>query len=180
MRRAAEWPPFFFMATWNERYVAGEGLNKTPEDVVLRAAASMSPGKALDLACGLGRHAIYLAQSGWQVVAVDSSDAAIASLPLLSALTSVKANLEAGEFTIQPDTYDLIIDSLFLWRPLFPSILRGIRDGGCFVGLFPSSGVRPEYLIPPAQLLAIFSGWEILHFHEQPRIELVARKPSPA
>ena len=56
---------------WNDRYATGEAPDKPPEALVVKAAETRRPGKALDLACGLGRNALYLAANGWQVTAVD-------------------------------------------------------------------------------------------------------------
>jgi SAM-dependent methyltransferase len=62
---------------WNERYAAAELWGVEPNRFVSPAAAGLSPGRALDLACGEGRNAIWLAQQGWNVVAVDFAEVAI-------------------------------------------------------------------------------------------------------
>jgi 2-polyprenyl-3-methyl-5-hydroxy-6-metoxy-1,4-benzoquinol methylase len=66
---------------WNERYRskerAGEDLQTEPTKLVVKAAQNLSPGKALDLACGTGRNAIWLAREGWDVTAVDGARAAL-------------------------------------------------------------------------------------------------------
>src|SRR5207247_5889259 len=57
---------------WNERYRSGD-FERQPSPLVIEATAALAPGRALDLACGAGRNAIYLADRGWRVVAVDGS-----------------------------------------------------------------------------------------------------------
>jgi SAM-dependent methyltransferase len=62
---------------WNERYAAAELWGVEPNRFVVPAAAGLPPGRALDLACGEGRNAIWLAQQGWTVLAVDFADVAV-------------------------------------------------------------------------------------------------------
>lgn len=64
--------------TWNERYAAKELVwSAGPNEMFAAQVADLAPGRALDLACGEGRNAIYLAETGWRVLAVDFSDVAI-------------------------------------------------------------------------------------------------------
>src|SRR5438067_11196563 len=99
----------------------------------------MPPGRALDLACGAGRNALYLATLGWQVTAVDSSAVAISILRERAAglapgfsVDARVADLEAGGFTIAPASFDLILDFFYLQRDLFPHIREGLPPGGVF------------------------------------------------
>jgi len=61
------------MADWDERYRKGEHAPAEPHQLLTQAVDVLLPGRALDLACGAGRHALYLARRGWHVTAVDSS-----------------------------------------------------------------------------------------------------------
>src|SRR5687767_2178245 len=91
---------------WNERYAAGEGADRPPEPLVIHAIRDRKPGDALDLACGLGRNALYLAAQGWSVTAVDASRVALDILSERAAeglnVQPVLADLEAGEYAIEP------------------------------------------------------------------------------
>jgi SAM-dependent methyltransferase len=95
-------------------------------------------GDSLDLACGTGRHAIWLAEQGFRAVAVDRDAAAIATLQSeatsrgLSILTHV-VDLESGEPFLDRDSFDLIVVVHYLHRPLFPSIVGALRPGGVLV-----------------------------------------------
>ena len=63
---------------WDERYAAsGLVWSATPNQFVERELRDLPPGRALDLACGEGRNAIWLASLGWQVTAVDFSQVAL-------------------------------------------------------------------------------------------------------
>ena len=65
------------MADWDERYRRGEHATPEPHTLLVRAMETLAPGRALDLACGAGRHALFLAERGWEVIAVDASRVAI-------------------------------------------------------------------------------------------------------
>jgi tellurite methyltransferase len=191
---------------WNERYSARQGLHDlVPSSPLPAAISGVAPGLALDLACGAGRHALYLAQHGWQVVAVDGSQVGIdllrqeaQRLKLLERITTHVADLESEPpgFVIDAARYDLICDFYYLHRPLFPAIRDGVRPGGRFVAAIHilSSGeaphMNPAFLLHPGELLSLAHSWGFvpLHTHEGPSqesghshgtAELVARRPVP-
>ena len=90
---------------WDERYRHGEHINDPPHPLVIRFASKLAPGRALDVASGAGRHAIWLAERGWQVTAVDYSKVAIEVLRERCRekawdVKSVAADLERHEFGI--------------------------------------------------------------------------------
>jgi SAM-dependent methyltransferase len=64
---------------WNRRYAEEQLLwSAGPNRVLAAETAELEPGRALDLACGEGRNAIWLAERGWRVTAVDFADVALA------------------------------------------------------------------------------------------------------
>lgn len=152
---------------WNERYRAGEQLFTAPSPLVTRFASPIAPGRALDLACGPGRHAIYLAEQGWQVTAVDGSSIAIAKLkerrPDLDARV---ADLERGEFRIEPESYDLICDCYYLQRDLFPAMQAGVRPGGLIIAIVHLAAEPTSKRARAGELRGFFDGWKILHDYE--------------
>jgi SAM-dependent methyltransferase len=88
------------------------------------AAFTMPPGRALDLAAGSGRHAVWLAERGWNVTAVDI---VVENVP---GVQYIRADLEYHEYRIAPGAWDLIVCWLY-WQPdLLPEIARGVRTGG--------------------------------------------------
>ena len=111
------------MADWDARYRKGEHVNDEPHPLVTRFAANLVPGRALDLACGTGRHALWLAGHGWQVTAIDSSSVGIEILKKQARdrgvpINAVCADLERHEFAIEPESYDLILVVNYLQRPV--------------------------------------------------------------
>src|ERR1051325_6035100 len=109
---------------WDERYRSGDYPNDEPHPLLTRFAAQLQPGRALDVACGTGRHALWLAAHGWQVTAVDSSSVALEILQQRAAqahlgIDTRLADLERHEFEIEPRGYDLIVVCNYLQRDLF-------------------------------------------------------------
>src|SRR5689334_10503914 len=116
---------FAMPRNWELSYSKASNLASDPEALLVLVPELPAPGRALDLACGAGRNAIYLARLGWRVTAVDSSPAAIARLRERAEGLPVEsrvADLERGEFPIEPHGYDLICDFYYLQRSLFPEI----------------------------------------------------------
>jgi len=180
---------------WNERYRAGEQLFDTPSPLVERFVRSIAPGKALDLASGPGRNALYFAEQGWRVTAVDGSPVAIDTLLDRARqrnlhLAARVADLERGEFSIEQEAYDLICDCYYLERSLFPQMKAGVRPGGLLIAIAHLADPDQPQGTPtraiPGELRGYFQDWTILHYyegkpnescHQRPVAELVARKP---
>ena len=169
---------------WNARYAQCEpGALPAPSPPLPWAVSGVPAGRALDLACGSGRHAVWLAARGWEVDAVDGSDAALTLLRANAARAGCRdriaahlADLEADPpgFRIAPATYDLIVDCHFLHRPLFGAIREGVRPGGLFVAALHlpavSGGRGHRFLLQPGELerLVLTWGWEVRHSAERP------------
>jgi len=152
-----------------------------PTPLLVETAAKLKPGRALDLACGSGRNAVWLAERGWQVTAVDRSPVVIPGVD-----THV-ADLEKHEFLIDAASWDLVVVSLYLQRDLFEHIKRGLKPGGValvIVLLMEPGHERSLVRAQPGELSKYFEGWEISHYHEgkssdhhRAVAELVATKP---
>ena len=177
------------LAAWEQRYRAQEETSEpAPHPLLVETARSLPPGRALDLACGTGRNALWLAQHGWSVTAVDGSPKAIeilreraAGLPIATQL----ADLEDSAFTIAPVSYDLIAICYYLQRSLFEPAKQALVAGGIIlaIALLAEPGKDNSFRVEPAELSGTFGGWEILHRREgrdswQHNVaEIVARKP---
>lgn len=177
------------LAAWEQRYRAQEETSEpSPNPLLIEAASSLPPGRALDLACGAGRNALWLAQHGWSVTAVDGSPTAIRLLRERAAGLRIEtqiADLEKGEFTIEPARYDLIAICYYLQRDLFEPAKQGLLPGGIIVAiaLLTEPGKDNSFRVEPGELSSYFDGWEILHYREgrdpsqHNAAEIVARKP---
>lgn len=189
------------MADWDERYSRGDHATLEPNPLLVRVAGNLPPGRALDIACGAGRHALFLARNGWRVMAVDASRVGIEitrerARAMHVEVDARRADLERGEFKIERDAYDLISVFYYLQRNLWPGIRAGVRSGGTLVAAIhlidegPQDDVgNPNFLLQPGELRAEFDDWEIMHYHEteltdedagehhRRTAEIVARKP---
>ena len=159
------------VAKWNERYRAGEQVFTAPAPLVVKFAAELPPGAALDVACGPGRNALHLAELGWSVTAVDGSPVAIDILQARArerglSISAKIVDLERGEFEIEPNAYDLICDCYFLQRDLFPGMQTGVRLGGLIISIVHLADSVTPTRAYPGELREYFAGWEILHYYE--------------
>ena len=122
----------------------------TPAPEFASALADIAPGRALDLACGSGRHARWLIEHGWDVTAVDIQDVEIPGARFLH------ADLEHHEYRVEPDMWDLIVCWLY-WQPdLLPGIARGVREGGIVALAGKTTG---RFATSLAQYREAFTEW---------------------
>jgi SAM-dependent methyltransferase len=155
---------------WDSRYRSG-GAPAEPHRLAVEAARMFSPGRALDLACGAGRNARYLAERGWQVTAVDLS---VAALQLARMPRMVVADLERDATPFRNEQFDLILIINFLHRPLFADALRVLHGGGAIAAAIRTTG---SYSLPPGELRGHFAECRIVVEREG---EIVAIKNSAA
>lgn len=174
---------------WEEHYTAAANRDETPAPLLVQAVELLPPGRALDLACGAGRNALYLAGLGWDVVAVDSAAAAIRIIRVQAAERGLAvdarvAGLETDAFTIEPGGYDLICDFFYLQRELFPYIREGVKSGGVFVAEIHLRDQNcHRFVLEPGELRAEFAGWKVLYYSEtvrrendRPTAQMIARR----
>jgi tellurite methyltransferase len=164
---------------WDARYREKEFIDKRDPDPFLKKhVRSLPRGKALDLAAGEGRNAVFLAQHGFEVEAIDISRVALNRARKLAQARGVKIRTIAADldnYPIPNEVFDLIIDFYFLDRRLFPKIKKGLKKGGMVVMETylveqKASGLRdpvnPEYLLKPNELLRLFQDFRILFYRE--------------
>jgi SAM-dependent methyltransferase len=156
---------------WDARYRSQTDIGP-PTPLVVDIAGGLTPGRALDLACGSGRNAIWLAEQGWRVTAVDGSPAAVALLTGHNAQIDGRvADLEKHEYAIAPDSWDLISICYYLQRDLFELAKRGVVPGGVVLAIVhipgPGEGLTP-FRLAPGELAAYFKDFEILRSFEGP------------
>ncbi|HEU0335248.1 MAG TPA: class I SAM-dependent methyltransferase [Gaiellaceae bacterium] len=105
---------------WNERYGGAELLwSSTPNRFLVAETEGLAPGRALDLACGEGRNAVWLAERGWRVTGVDFAEAALAKATELAAGRGVELELvhaDLVDWVPPPRAYDLVV-VLYLQLP---------------------------------------------------------------
>ena len=167
----------------NRRYAEGSHGSTEPDEFLLWAWREhvqphfAAPGSALDVAGGLGRHALWVAAQGWQVTLVDSSPVALAKAQAAAeqrglSLNLAQANLKQYDFG--RERFDLILVFFYLERALFPSLEQALRPGGILLyktytrrQLELERGPRnPAYLLEPGELERSFPRLKVLEGRE--------------
>lgn len=127
---------------WDERYAGTDLLwSAEPNRFLVGEVAGLAPGRALDVACGEGRNAVWLARQGWDVVAVDFSPVAVGKARRLAAHHDVEVSWVVGDVAtgdLPPGPFDLVIVLyLHLPDPAMTGVLARaaarVDDGGTFV-----------------------------------------------
>ncbi len=102
---------------WNLRY-AGRDLRAEPNQFLVDEAQDLAPGRALDLACGEGRNAVWLAQRGWQVTAVDFSEVGLSRARDLAAGRHVEVDwIPADLHDYEPEGFFDLVLVLYVHLP---------------------------------------------------------------
>jgi tellurite methyltransferase len=171
----------------------GKPSLRAPAEILTRFASQIPPGKrALDVACGAGRHSLFLAGRGLRVVAVDRSPAALEEGRELARLRGLRVNwvrADLESFPLPTEAFDVIVCFYYRDPGLYAGLRAALRPGGLIVyetytreQLRFSSGPRnPAHLLEPGELLDAFGGWDVIFYHET-RLKrgvacIVARKP---
>jgi SAM-dependent methyltransferase len=110
-------------------------MNGNASQWVRRFLPLIAPGgRVLDLACGGGRHALLLAQRGFEVEAVDRDVAALASIAAGEPrIVTREADLEGGPWPYYGRVFDAIVVTNYLFRPLLPQIVNALEAGGVLI-----------------------------------------------
>ncbi len=165
---------------WNARYRERQDLDAEPAKLLVEATRDAVPGRALDLACGAGRNAIWLARNGWDVVAVDGASEAIRMLREQEPRADARVlDLETGAaLPFDDGAFGLAVILYYLHRPLFAEAKRVVRPGGLVVTAVRTRGINPNFCVAPGELVTFFEDWEIVFARDEEIAEVVARKPS--
>jgi len=184
---------------WDARYREGRGMPDEPSALLVQNRALLpAAGRALDIAMGSGRNALYLASLGFRVTGVDVSTVAVElcrekAARLGLAVEAIVADLE--HYRLPVDTYELIINFHYLQRTLAGPIVRALKRGGLLVfesftvdQLQYSYGPKdPAFLLRPGELAKMFSGLETVLYFEgvvegdrgpKAVAQLIGRKPA--
>jgi SAM-dependent methyltransferase len=140
-------------------------------------------GTVLDLACGQGRHARYLAGLGYRVEAVDRDSAALDALTGVAGVATRCADLEGSPWPCGAGRFDGIVVTNYLHRPLMAAMLDALRPGGVLIYETFTLGneklgrpSNPEFLLRPGEMLQWMEGSLGVVAFEQGLVE----RPKPA
>jgi SAM-dependent methyltransferase len=150
-------------------------FHESPSEWVLQHAQKIRPGgRVLDLACGYGRHARWLAAQGFKVLAVDRDQEALASMQDISGISVQACDLEATDDPLEGKCFDAIVVSRYLYRPLLPQLPFFLASSGVLIYETFMCGQEqlgrprnPDFLLYPDELLQVYSGMlEVLAFEQ--------------
>lgn len=160
--------------TWEARYAGRDADRMAAPSALLTEHRHLLPqsGLALDVACGDGRNALWMARQGFVVDALDIAFAALRSLASAAAaerlpVRPIQADLE--RFALPPDRYALVVNVRYLQRSLLPALRRTVAPGGVIAfETFLREQARighprnPDFLLEPGELRTAFVGFEAL------------------
>lgn len=165
---------------WDERFSRrGYTFGKEPNPFLKRHARLLPRGgRALDLACGEGRNAVFLAKQGFEVDAVDISEVGLRKAQKLAreervTIHTVLADL--NRYPIERERYDLIANFYFLNRKLIPRIKKGLKKGGRVIfetylleqrEIDTGGPKQARYFLKPNELLRLFREFRVLLYRE--------------
>ncbi|MDI3317153.1 MAG: class I SAM-dependent methyltransferase [Bacillota bacterium] len=167
---------------WNRRYAEGRGPRQEPDPFLVASLPWLhpvrTPARALDLASGPGGNALWLAERGWSVEALDISDVALERLTgearrrgLSGRIRARRADLERWRLpSCGEAAYDLVVLTWYLERRLLPEMRKAVRPGGFVLVRTFLRGTRrplpPAWVLEPGELLEAYRGWRTLRHAE--------------
>lgn len=165
-------------STWNSRYADGSYVARLePSPFLADWLPRVPKGRALDVACGPGRHALFLAEHGFEVDAVDISEVAIdagrseAARRGLESISWSVADLDRGE--LPGAGYDLITILRYRNEALWPALRAALAPDGWVIvehhlrtSLDVGGPTTDDFRLGPGEALDAFSGARILHYSE--------------
>ena len=165
---------------WQRRYAAGEYEERTHPTRLLEDWIHALPrpvgARALDLACGAGRNALYLASQGYRVDAMDISSVALERAAARAAEMGVTVDwieTDLDDTSLASNRYDLIVGSRYVNRALADDMVAALRDGG---HLLFEQHLRTDrdvggpqsarFRVAPNELLKMFAALRVLYYRE--------------
>ena len=162
---------------WDRKYCTADPYGTEPSQLLVDQQHWLpTTGRALDLAGGSGRHALWLAHRGLDVTLTDISSEGLriarqrAEASCLK-IDCVDIDLEEAPFPAGP--WDVVMSCLYLYRPLFPSIRDQLATGGVLVVIQPTRKNLERHTRPPEKFLPeenelrqLAHGLKILHYEE--------------
>ncbi len=180
---------------WDRKYRDGNPNPGFEPEPLLISHAQLLDGKgtALDLACGVGHNAMFLARRGYTVTAIDGSETGLGYCRAATRNTPLRIHLVAADLeriSLPRDHFDVVLVVRYLYRPLMAQIKTALKPGGLVIyKTFNTNHLRErpdfkkEYLLERGELPGWFSGYDLIATNDSPRVEdtcsyLIGRKPA--
>ncbi len=145
---------------------------ETPSDWLLRWSHLMTPNsRVLDVACGGGRHMRCLAKQGHRVCGVDRNPEALAMAQAFGEV--VCADIENGPWPFAGQSFDAVVVTNYLWRPLMATLVQSVAPGGVLIYETFTQGnetvgkpARPDFLLQTGELLSVTVGLRTVAYED--------------
>jgi hypothetical protein len=141
---------------WDARYRAGDHTAGKPSPFLVSLAARLPTGRALDVAGGAGRNALWLAAQGLDVTVADVSEVGLSLARERAAAAGLAIATRTVDLTAEPfpaGPWDLLLCILYLERSLFPAFEHALAPGGLFLWLHPTVENLERHPKPPRPFL---------------------------
>ncbi len=167
------------LAGWSGPREFGPGVLRGPSSWLIENADLLPRGRALDVACGRGRHALLLASAGFDVHAIDRNPQAIGHLR--DTANRLRLTITSGVVDLETDPppalgtgeYDLILGFNYLHRPLMPALKSAVKPGGrIFYETFTTRQAErghptnPAFLLKDRELAELMAPFAVLRSRE--------------
>jgi tellurite methyltransferase len=159
---------------WNRKYRSRKAaISGHPSEIVCNFYHLASHGCALDIASGNGRNALFLAQKGFAVEALDISEVGLKTASGRD--TKVRAAcVDLDVYDIAPRRYSLVLNIRYLNRRLFPQICEALTGGGVLIfetylkrsNFIPRHPFCDDHLLRINELLLGFLKLEVVYYRE--------------
>jgi SAM-dependent methyltransferase len=123
----------------------------------------------LDVACGGGRHVRWFRQRGCSVTGIDRDAAAVEPLSAIAEIAV--ADIESGPWPLPGRRFDAVVVTNYLWRPLLPTLVASVADGGVLLYETFACGneafgrpSNPNFLLRPGELLDAAAGLAVVGY----------------
>jgi tellurite methyltransferase len=188
-------------SAWNAKFSSGSHTSLDPDPLLITAwndyieplLGSSNRKRTLDVAGGVGRHSLYLAERGWSTTLVDVSDKGLEIARQNALKRRLEINLRNEDLRVADlgsEAFELILVFFYLDRELFPALIRALAPGGILIcktytrehpRLSGGKGpTHPMHLLESNELLKAFNSLQVLLYRETVAgkgvAELVARK----
>jgi tellurite methyltransferase len=182
---------------WDLKYEQGLPSLEKPDPFFVSAfnqfVADQFPngGTALDLAGGVGRHALWLAKRNWRVTVVDISEVAIHKLNQKASQLNLRLDLfalDATEYQFEPCHFDLIVMFYHFDRDICARVLSALKPGGFLIcksslswDIYEGTAMTSTKPLEKGEILSMLTELRAVHHQERPVldrgvVEYVGRK----
>jgi len=188
-------------ADWNERFrraLADQDAPDPPAPWLLAhrdALAARAPGRAADVACGLGRHAVMLAELGFEVDALDASEVALEHLGGVARDRGLEIRCERVDLRTRPvlprPPYAALVVTNYLQRELLGVLVDALEPGGLLAveGFLAQADTEwgpsdPAMVLAPGELPGLLGQTDVVAYDEAPhrgrvKARILVRRAAP-